>query len=93
MKRNAARAEAMLKELAHAGRLTILCSLAEGEKTVNQLAEIIDLSQSAVSQHLARLRAAKLVEAEKRGQMMFYRLSSPEAQAILSTLYLIYCRG
>ena len=61
MARNAAKAGAMLKELAHAGRLMILCSLAEGEKTVNELVEIIDLSQSAVSQHLARLRAAGLV--------------------------------
>jgi DNA-binding transcriptional ArsR family regulator len=92
MARNAARAEAMLKELAHAGRLMILCSLAEGEKTVGELAEIVDLSQSAVSQHLARLRTAELVQPEKRGQMVYYRLSSLEAQALLSTLYLIYCR-
>jgi len=90
--RNAARAEAMLKQLAHAGRLLILCSLTEGEKTVGQLTELVDLSQSAVSQHLAKLRDAKLVEAEKRGQMVFYRISSDEAQTILSALYQIYCK-
>src|ERR1022692_3046934 len=85
--RNAAKAEAMLKQLAHAGRLMILCSLTEGEKTVGQLTELVDLSQSAVSQHLAKLRDAKLVEAEKRGQMVYYRIRSEEAQSILSTLY------
>ena len=82
----------MLKQLAHAGRLLILCSLTEGEKTVGQLTELVDLSQSAVSQHLAKLRDAKLVEAEKRGQMVFYRISSDEAQTILSALYQIYCK-
>ena len=82
----------MLKQLAHAGRLLILCSLTEGEKTVGQLTALVDLSQSAVSQHLAKLRDAKLVEAEKRGQMVFYRISSAEAQSILSVLYQIYCK-
>ena len=90
--RNAAKAEAMLKQLAHAGRLMILCSLTEGEKTVGQLIELVDLSQSAVSQHLAKLREAELVESDKRGQMVYYRIRSEEAQAILSTLYLIYCK-
>jgi DNA-binding transcriptional ArsR family regulator len=90
--RNAAKAEAMLKQLAHAGRLVILCSLTEGEKTVGQLVELVDLSQSAVSQHMAKLREAGLVESDKRGQMVFYRLKSKEVQAIISTLYRIYCK-
>jgi DNA-binding transcriptional ArsR family regulator len=90
--RNAAKAEAMLKQLAHAGRLVILCSLTECEKTVGQLVELVDLSQSAVSQHLAKLREADLVESDKRGQMVFYRLKSKEVQAIISTLYRIYCK-
>ena len=82
----------MLKQLAHSGRLLILCSLTEGEKTVGQLMQLVDLSQSAVSQHLAKLRDAKLVEAEKRGQMVYYRISSDEAQSIISALYQIYCK-
>ena len=89
--RNAQKAEAMLKQLAHAGRLMILCSLVEGEKTVGQLIDLVGLSQSAVSQHLAKLRDARLVEAEKRGQMVYYRILSMEAQTILLTLYQIYC--
>ncbi|HEU5047578.1 MAG TPA: metalloregulator ArsR/SmtB family transcription factor [Rickettsiales bacterium] len=92
MQRNAAKAEAMLKLLANAKRLMILCHLVKGEKSVGQLVEIIGLSQSALSQHLARMRDQGLVEADKQGQMVFYRICNPEVEAILSTLYLIYCR-
>jgi ArsR family transcriptional regulator len=92
MQRQAESAEALLKELANSHRLMVLCHLAAGEKTVGEMANIIGLSQSALSQHLSRLRAAGLVESDKRGLMVYYRISSPEAQAILSVLYLIYCR-
>jgi len=92
MKRNASKAASMLKQLASGPRLMILCSLVSGEKTVGELQEYVALSQSALSQHLAKLRAAGLVVGEKRGQAVCYSLSSMEAQAILSTLYLIYCR-
>lgn len=92
MEQNAARAEAMLKQLANAKRLTILCHLMQHEHTVNEMAELAGLSKSAMSQHLAKMREQKLVEAEKRGQMVYYRIGSPEVVAILSTLYLIYCR-
>jgi ArsR family transcriptional regulator len=90
--RNVAKAEALLKQLAHAGRLMILCSLTEGEKTVGQLIELVDLSQSAVSQHLAKLREAEIVESDKRGQMVYYRIRSKAAQEIISRLYAIYCK-
>jgi len=91
LKRHAAEAAALLKELANPSRLLILCHLIDGEKSVGELGRAIDLSQSAVSQHLARLREARLVDTEKRGQMVHYRLCNMEAQALLSTLYLIYC--
>ena len=60
--------------------------------TVGELAEKIDLSQSALSQHLAKLREAGLVESDKRGLMVYYRICSMEAQVLLSVLYLIYCK-
>ena len=82
----------MLKELANPSRLLILCQLIDGQKSVGELCRIVDLSQSAVSQHLARLREAGLVDTEKRGQMVYYRLCNMEAHALLSTLYLIYCK-
>jgi DNA-binding transcriptional ArsR family regulator len=92
MKSHAAEAAAMLKELANRSRLLILCQLIDGEKSVGELCRAIDLSQSAVSQHLARLRDARLVDTDKRGQMVYYRLCNMEAHALLSTLYLIYCK-
>lgn len=92
MKRNASKAEAMLKLLANGKRLMILCSIVKEEKSVGQLAELVGLSQSALSQHLAKMREQGLVEAEKRGKAVYYRISNPEVEAILSTLYLIYCK-
>ncbi len=92
MQRHAGKAEHMLKQLANAKRLLILCQLVTAEKTVGELSEIVGLSQSALSQHLAKMRAAGLVAATKKGQTVYYRLCSMEAQALLSTLHLIYCR-
>ena len=92
MRANACKAEVILKQLANSKRLLILCSLLAGEKNVGYLAEIVDLSQSALSQHLTKMRKAGLVEHEKRGQMVFYHISNMEVHALLSTLYLIYCK-
>ena len=89
--RNAAKAEKLLKQLANAARLRILCSLMEEGRTVGELADIAQLSQSAVSQHLTKMKLAGLVESTRQGQNMVYRLSSMEVRALLSTLYLIYC--
>lgn len=93
MQKNAAAAERMLKQLANANRLMVLCHLVSGEKTVGDLAKSVGLSQSALSQHLAKLRDAGLVTAEKRGLSVYYRICSMEAQALLSVLHLIYCRS
>lgn len=92
MKRNAAKAEAMLKLLANGKRLMILCNIVKEAKSVGELVELVGLSQSAVSQHLAKMRAQGLVEADKRGKAVYYRISNVEVEAILSTLYLIYCK-
>jgi DNA-binding transcriptional ArsR family regulator len=92
MARNAAKAEALLKQLANANRLLVLCVLVSGEKTVGDLVKTVGLSQSALSQHLAKMRESGLVTAEKRGQLVYYNIASMEANALLSTLYLIYCK-
>ncbi len=93
MGRQAARAEGLLKEMAHSGRLQILCCLVEDAHTVGELIEMVDLPQSAVSQHLMRLRQAGLVEARRQGRNIQYRLKSGEARALLSTLHLVYCKA
>ena len=71
-------------------RLRILCALSEGKKSVGELDLICEITQSALSQHLAKLRDDKLVSSDKRGQMVYYKIASMEANAILSILYLIY---
>lgn len=91
MIRHAGKAEAMLKQMANANRLLILCRLVEGEETVGGLVEHAGLAQSAVSQHLLKMKDAGLVTSEKRGQQVFYRIAGAEVNAILKTLHQIYC--
>lgn len=92
MEKNAHDAEIMLKQMANARRLLILCNLTSGDKSVGELAETIGLSQSAISQHLAKMKGIGLIDSRKCGQMVYYHIASMEAQALLSTLYLIYCK-
>ena len=92
MQKNSKKAESMLKILANAKRLMILCYLIKCEKTVGELAALVGLSSSALSQHLAKMRALNLVETNKKGQEVFYRIENQEVEAILSTLHLIYCK-
>ena len=92
-RRHARAAEGLLRQLANANRLLVLCQMVEGDKTVGELAESVGLSHSALSQHLAKLREAGLVRGDKRGKQVYYRICSMEAQTILSMLYLIYCKA
>jgi DNA-binding transcriptional ArsR family regulator len=92
MEERAAEAAALLKALANEQRLLILCHLAaEGELQVSALVERIGLSQSALSQHLARLRAEGLVAYRRESQTLFYRISDPRAAQVLALLQDIYC--
>lgn len=92
MKKNSLKAEKMLKLLANSKRLLILCNLLRKECSVNELSELVGLSQSALSQHLAKMRQEGLVITNKQGTTIYYRINKPEVEAILSTLYLIYCK-
>jgi ArsR family transcriptional regulator, virulence genes transcriptional regulator len=87
----AEQAARLLSTLANARRLMALCHLLRGEKSVGQLAELIGLSPTALSQHLARMRDLDLVETRREGQMIYYRLASAEIAAILETLDRLYC--
>ena len=88
---NARRASALLKAMSNQHRLMILCQLVPGEKSVGELERIIGLSQSALSQHLARLRRDQLVRTRRAAQTIFYSLSGEEASAVIETLYGLYC--
>lgn len=81
----------MLAAMANPKRLLVLCTLLAGEKSVGDLAEIVRLSPAALSQHLGKMRALRLVATRRDGQTIFYSLASPEVRALLETLYQIYC--
>lgn len=87
----ALRAAGLLKAMSNPVRLMVLCQLAEGEKSVGELEQVVEISQSALSQHLAVLRQRGLVAARRAGQSMFYTLDGPEAPALLAALYEVYC--
>lgn len=91
MQRVATDAVRMLKELANENRLMIMCALAEAELSVSELNERIELSQSALSQHLARLRAQGLVRTRRKGQTIYYSLPETEALDIIRLLHDLYC--
>jgi DNA-binding transcriptional ArsR family regulator len=79
-----------LKAMASETRLMILCALSDEERPVNQLAELTGQSQSAVSQHLAKLRAAGLVESRRDGQTIFYRCKPGIGHLLIDTLCSFY---
>ena len=80
-----------LKAMANPKRLAILCHLGASEVSVNQLCAEVDLSQSALSQHLAKLRELKLVATRREQQTIYYRLDSPEVVQLIETLRKLYC--
>lgn len=93
MRRNAGKAAAMLKMLSHEARLTVLCDLVDGERSAGALVESSGLSQSALSQHLAKLREEGLVDTRRDGQAIYYRLADNDVAKLIETLHGIYCRG
>ncbi|HAY06789.1 MAG TPA: metalloregulator ArsR/SmtB family transcription factor [Hyphomonas sp.] len=80
----------VLKALSSDTRLKIMCALSAGELPVNKLAEFTGQSQSAVSQHLTKLRAAALVDSRRDGQTIYYRCRKGIAQDIIDTLCKYY---
>lgn len=92
MGEKAKRAAEFIKALAHESRLMILCILAEGEKSVSELEELLTLRQPTVSQQLARLRADGLVSPRREGKIVYYSLASEEARVILGAIYDVFCR-
>jgi len=91
MQEHAADAASLMKALGNESRLMILCMLAEGERSVSDLNEIIPLSQSALSQQLARLRQQGLVKTRRESQTIFYSLARGPADRVINLLHDIYC--
>ena len=87
----AAEAESFLKALANRHRLMVLCELHKGEHSVSRLHDAISLSQSSMSQHLARLREDGLVKTRREAQTIFYSLASPDVSRVIGLLYELFC--
>jgi len=87
----ARKASELLKALSHESRLLILCLLAEGEKSVSELEEIMHMPQAAVSQQLARLRFDRLVNTRRDGRVIYYSIANAEISAVIGTLYDLFC--
>ena len=84
-------AAGMLKLLSHPGRLRVLCRLIEGEMTAGNLAQAVGMSQSALSQHLSRMRDQGLLGARREGNQQYYRITNPDCEALLNLLHNLYC--
>lgn len=93
LKAKAGQVADLLRTLGNDRRLLILCRLVEcGEATVSQLAGDVELSQSALSQHLARMREEGLVAFRRDAQTLWYRIADPRVEDLLATLHRLYCR-
>jgi len=88
---NIAIAARLLKSLSNEKRLLIVCTLFKDERSVGELEQVVGLSQSALSQHLARLRRDKVVITRRDAQTIYYSLHDEAANKVLECLYNIYC--
>lgn len=86
-----AEAASLLKALSNPHRLRILCDLNQGERSVSELECSVGLSQSALSQHLAKLREQKIVATRREAQTIYYRVADPRAERLLNLMYELFC--
>ena len=78
--------------VANAKRLLILCELVKGERSVGSLQSAVGLSQSALSQHLAKLRESGMVDTRRESQTIHYRISDPDLEVLMAALYDAFCK-
>ena len=90
-KADSQRAATFLKAVANANRLMILCELKDGERSVSALEGVVPLTQSALSQHLAKLRAEGLVKTRREAQTIYYSLADDRISRLIDTLNEMFC--
>ena len=88
----AQKASELMKTLGHKDRLMVLCHLTSGEKSVGELAALLDIPQSPLSQHLARMRKESLVTTRREAQTIYYSIASGEAARFVELMHEIYCK-
>ena len=87
----AGKASELMKTLGHKDRLMVLCHLTSGEKSVGELAALLDIPQSPLSQHLARMRKEQLVKTRREAQTIYYSIARQDAARIVALLHELYC--
>jgi DNA-binding transcriptional ArsR family regulator len=92
MRKNASEVADFLKTMANQQRLLILCTLLEGELCVGDINQSIDLSPSALSQHLSWLREAGMVGTRRQSQTIFYRIADDRVVQVMGLLKRIFCQ-
>lgn len=91
MQQNANAAAELLKTLANPTRLMVVCNILKQEHTVGELEKLIGINQSALSQHLSRLRHEGIVSCRREGQNAYYSLQDERSRHIIEALYGIFC--
>jgi len=91
MAKAAGKASELMKTLGHKDRLMVLCHLSSGEKSVGQLALLLNIPQSPLSQHLARMRKEKLVNTRRDAQTIYYSIASREASRMVQLMHELFC--
>ncbi len=91
LRQSADAASRLMKALSNPDRLLLLCQLAQGEKRVGELEEIVGIAQPTLSQQLGVLRDEGLVSTRREGKNIHYRIDSPQALAVLNILYAQFC--
>lgn len=92
LRKHAEAASQLLLTIGNPVRLMVLCLLLDGEMSVGELNAEIELSQSALSQHLAVLKRKALVESRREGLLNYYAIADHEVRAVMDCLYKIYCK-
>ncbi len=87
----ASKASELMRTLGHKDRLMVLCHLISGEKSVGELAGLLEIPQSPLSQHLARMRKEELVTTRREAQTIFYSIASNEAARMVELMHELYC--
>lgn len=87
------RASKLLKAMGNERRLVVLCHLSQREHSVTELCSLVGLSQSALSQHLAKLRRDRLVKTRRSAQTVYYSVASPEVAPLLRSLAQLFAPG
>jgi ArsR family transcriptional regulator len=92
MAENCEHVASVMKALGHPQRLMIMCHLSQSEKTVGELEELCEISQSAVSQFLNRMKLEGLVASEKRGLYVYYWIQDERIKELITALHRVFCR-